>query len=136
MERLEEEIDKLKAKLNKKEKELNKIRISKKKDELYSNYEELMDRNEIELVYQLIFAYVLAKDYNKEYADIYLNKVAELLNDWPKDILENFSDLIELYEDFESLSTEDEVIDLVNKHSLSLKAIDNDDIEELMEILC
>ena len=33
MERLEEEIDKLKAKLNKKEKELNKIRISKKKDE-------------------------------------------------------------------------------------------------------
>ena len=134
--KLEKEINLLKENLNKKEKSLIQLKIEIKKDETYKLFEHLFDKNEMELMFQFLFAYYLCKEYKYEGFDKYLNKIAELLDIWPDEVLVCFNDLIKLYEELDHYIGEEEILRKINIFIQNIDVLDEDDFDKMMEIFC
>jgi hypothetical protein len=134
--KLEKEIKNIKENLRKKEFQLITLKLEDKKNKYYNTYEELLSKDEMELIFQFLFAYYLCKEYQYNCSDIYLNKVAELLDIWPKDILNNFEEIICLYIELETYLSEDEITDKINKFAHYADILDEDDIDKMIEIFC
>lgn len=134
--KLELEISQLKEQLLVKEKELSNLKLSTIKDNLYNDFQDLLSRDEMELIYQLLFAYFLTKEYNYEFYNKYLNKTAELLDLWPNQILKKFKPLLELYKNYEELLEDEEITEKLNLFSCNIDLLEEDDTEHMMEVFC
>ncbi len=133
---LESEIFQLKHQLKIKENQLSNLKLSHIKDELFNDFQELLSRDEMELIYQLLFAYFLTKEYNYEFYNKYLNKTAELLDLWPNQILKKFKPLLELYKNYEELLEDEEITEKLNLFSCNIDLLEEDDTEHMMEVFC
>jgi len=133
---LESEIFQLKQELKIKENLLSNLKLSHTKDELYNDFQDLLSREEMELIYQLLFAYFLTKEYNYNFCDKFLNKVAELLDLWPKELLKKFKQLLELYKNYEELLEDEEITEKLNLFSCNIDLLEEDDIEHMIEVFC
>lgn len=131
---LENEISKLRNQLKIKEIELCSYKIENEKEILYRKYTDMLEYNEMELVYQLIFGYVICNEYMNPVYHKYLNKSAEFLNIWPSDVIKNFSSIIKLFQEYECLLDEEEVVEKFNKYLLNAAILEDDDIDQMISI--
>lgn len=133
---LENEIELLKKELNKKELDLIKLKMRKVKDNYYKNFEEIILKEEMELIYNLLFGYYLCSEYNKysEY-NAYLNKAAELLDRWPEELKKELDELFKLFEKYDELLSDEEMHEFIELYSMNIEMLENDPCE-LIEIFC
>ncbi len=133
---LESEIFQLKQQLKIKENLLTNLKLSNTKDELYNEFQDLLSREEMDLIYQLLFAYFLTKEYNYDFCNKFLNKVAELLDLWPNQVLKKFKPLLELYKNYEELLEDEEITEKLNLFSCNIDLLEEDDTEHMMDVFC
>lgn len=133
---LEKEIDDLQKTLKQKKKDLYKLRLEKEKDKSYEDYKDFVSRKEMELVYQLLFGYLLSKDYQYPFANKYIDKAASFLNIFPEDILTDFESIIVKFDEYEEFIDEEEVCNLMNNYAENQDLLDGDDIDAMMDAFC
>ncbi len=133
---LEKEIDDLQKTLKQKKKDLYKLRLEKEKDTIYEDYKDFVSRKEMELVYQLLFGYLLSKDYQYPFANKYIDKAASFLNIFPEDILTDFESVIVKFDEYEEFIDEEEVCNLMNNYAENQDLLDGDDIDAMMDAFC
>ena len=133
---LEKEIDDLQKTLKQKKKDLYKLRLEKEKDTIYEDYKDFVSRKEMELVYQLLFRYLLSKDYQYPFANKYIDKAASFLNIFPEDILTDFESVIVKFDEYEEFIDEEEVCNLMNNYAENQDLLDGDDIDAMMDAFC
>jgi len=132
--KLEKEVKDLKEKLQQKEKELANLKVFDVKKKLYKKYDEIMEQEEMEVIFKLLYGYFLLKEYKYDFYEKYINRVAEFLDLWPSDVLEEFSELIENYKFYEETCTDEEVMDLINFYVSNVETLEEDDIEEMIKV--
>lgn len=133
---LEKEIDDLQKTLKQKKKNLYKLRLEKEKDKSYEDYKDFVSRKEMELVYQLLFGYLLSKDYQYPFANKYIEKAASFLNIFPDDIFSDFENVIVKFDEYEEFIDEEEVCNLMNNYAENQDLLDGDDIDAMIEAFC
>ncbi len=132
---LEQEIIGLKNQLKLKERSLANLKLTKIKDKIYIDYEDMVTRNEMELIYNLIFATYLCKEYKYHCLESYQNKIGELIDIWDEDIETEFKLLIEAYKELEKTMSEDEVTSKLSFYLIHENDLE-DEVDELIKIFC
>lgn len=135
---LESKIESLKNELKIAEKESAEIKLQEFKNKLSKKYEQF-SREEMELIFQLLFGYYLIREFDKTNAinpNLYLNKVAEFLDSWPEEIKKEFKPLFIKFDEYELTMDDQEVIDKVHFYVENSEQLDDDDTENLISIFC
>ena len=136
MEKLEKEIYSLKRELQEKEKLYYYLKMEDLKNKYFLDYSDFLEKNEMELIFQLIFSYYLCKEYQYPIADNFIIKSAELLNLSPSEILKNFKEIIDIYAEYEKLLSEEELAEKLSKITINASLLNEDDIDLLIETFC
>jgi len=106
------------------------------KNKYFLDYSDFLEKNEMELIFQLIFSYYLCKEYQYPIADNFIIKSAELLNLSPSEILKNFKEIIDIYAEYEKLLSEEELAEKLSKITINASLLNEDDIDLLIETFC
>ena len=133
---LEEQIQKLDnelkvAKMEEMTKSLNDL-----KDEISSKYNNF-SRQDMELIYQLLFGHFIINEFDQTFLidhDIYINKVAEIMDMWPEEVRRDFGELFQKYEELENTFDDDMIIDYLNEYIDKAKILEDEDPDNLITI--
>lgn len=133
---LEEQIKKLEnelklAKMEEMTKSLNDL-----KDEISSKYNNF-SRQDMELIYQLLFGHFIINEFDQTFLidhDIYINKVAEIMDMWPEEVRRDFGELFQKYEELENTFDDDMIIDYLNEYINKAKILEDEDPDNLITI--
>jgi len=133
---LEEQIKKLEnelkvAKMEEMTKSLNDL-----KDEISSKYNNF-SRQDMELIYQLLFGHFIINEFDQTFLidhDIYINKVAEIMDMWPEEVRRDFGELFQKYEELENTFDDDMIIDYLNEYIDKAKILEDEDPDNLITI--
>jgi len=127
---LESEIDKLTVELGKKKKELLERKIVEWINNNYGKYGDMVDRGEFRILCELVNAHVIFSMYDNDGTvekDYFLGKVGMMLGCMEDEVMENFVELVGLYEDLDEYMEVGEISDRLNFFRDNMEKIENDD---------